>query len=81
MGVNRVGGTVIAGHKVAWITWRQIYYDVMGRMIAAGRFVGKDQNVMANVAVLHPDIIDLVRPQPYFDGTGNEWFYLQYHLS
>ncbi|GAU99565.1 hypothetical protein RvY_10550 [Ramazzottius varieornatus] len=59
-GVNRVGGTVIAGHKLSWITWRQIYYDVMGRMIAAGRFVGKDQNVMASVAVLHPDIIDLI---------------------
>jgi hypothetical protein len=77
----RVGGTVIVGHKIAWRKWDGVYYDILDRMARAGRFVGKDQNIMASLAVMHPEMIELIKPQPYFGATGNPWFYLHYYFS
>ncbi|OWA52655.1 hypothetical protein BV898_17102 [Hypsibius exemplaris] len=67
----RLGGTVIVGHRDAWRRWDAMYYEVLERMAQSGRFVGKDQNVMASVAVMQPDMVGLIQPEPFFGGTGN----------
>jgi len=73
--VNRVGGTIQVGHRAAWERWIPAFYATLDRFVAAGRFAGKDQNVMAALCVLEPDAVRLVRPSGRPE-DGDPWFYL-----
>lgn len=46
-------------------------YDLLVELyFAKGLFAGKDQNVMATLAIMHPEVVTLV-------GTSNsDWFYM-----
>lgn len=70
--VSRVGGTIQVGHREAWERWIPAYYAMLDRFVAAGRFAGKDQNVMAALCVLRPDLVTFVRPTT----EGDPWFSL-----
>ena len=74
-GVNRIGGTVMVGHRRAWERWIPAYYATMRRMVAAGVYVGTDQHVMATVAATRPDLVALVAPT-YLREHGDPWFFL-----
>jgi hypothetical protein len=73
-GKNRIGGTIFLGHKDIFIEWINVYYRFLEQYIAQDYFAGKDQNIMATVYAVHPELFELVRPVV---GEGNPWFYLQ----
>jgi glycosyltransferase involved in cell wall biosynthesis len=78
---SRVGGGIFGGHQDAWKEWREKYYDMMIRFAQEKRFTGKDQNIMASIYVMNPDFVHLVQHHPYFNGTGDKWFFMEYYLS
>ncbi|OQV22670.1 hypothetical protein BV898_03495 [Hypsibius exemplaris] len=77
----RLAGGFMVGHRRAWQKWNGIFYETLMRMSEANRFVGDDQIVMVNVAVLHPELTKFITPKPYFNDTGDGWFYFQYLFS
>ena len=87
--VNRLAGTVLGGHKDAVLKYAEKYYKTMDVMRQRGRFIGKDQNIMATVAVLYPELVHLVPPEEYWvrtdrDGVwaiGNAWFYSLFYFT
>lgn len=73
---QRVGGGIMLGHVNAWTEWTRHYYQTLEAFIAADYFAGKDQNIMATVAIKYPSSVHLVtynRPAQY-------WFYLEPHF-
>jgi len=62
------------GHKDIFETWIEIFYRYMNLYMMNDYFTGKDQNIIASIYVLHPELFRLVRP---VEGMGNPWFYLQ----
>lgn len=72
--VNRIGGTMFIGHKDIFQKYIEMYYSYMNTYMNNDYFTGKDQNIMATMYILHPDLFRLVKP---IDGEGNPWFYLQ----
>lgn len=75
--VTRIGATIFIGHRTAFQHWIQLYYKTMDRYITNDYFAGKDQNIIATMYVLYPELFKLVTPVP---GEGNPWFYLQRHF-
>lgn len=76
----RVGGTIMIGHRRAWDRWIPLYYAVLQRYLNAKFFAGKDQNVMASLVMLRPDLVTLVAPSRAPE-HGDPWFYLQPYFS
>ena len=75
---NYIGGTIFAGSSNAILKWHDAYYEMLERLYAMGRFVGKDQTIMSSVYIEQPEICFCVKyPQGYYD----RWFYLQDFLS
>jgi hypothetical protein len=71
---SRIGGTIFIGHKDVWAKWVRAYYGMIDAFMASNLFTGKDQSVMAAVALTYPDLVELVKP---VRGEGDPWFYLQ----
>ncbi|KNC50487.1 uncharacterized protein AMSG_00650 [Thecamonas trahens ATCC 50062] len=69
-----VGGGFIGGTAAAIARWRKAYYELMGRFLGEGRFVGKDQVTMAAVACWQPDVVEVV------PACGGDWFYMASYL-
>ena len=67
--VNRIGGGTIGCDKESLEQWHKAYYNALRSNIDIGRFIGKDQNLMATIC-LQTDLCLLV------EGDG-EWFRLQ----
>ena len=76
----RLGGGIFGGHATAMARYDEIYYQTMDKLREDGRFIGKDQNIMSSVAVMYPDLVKLIRPEPYLNGA-DPWFYAQYYFS
>lgn len=79
--VNRVGGGIMAGHRNAWNVWNRLYHETLELMLRNKQFIGKDQTIMNNAVAKYPHSFSLVSPQPYFEGKGDPWFYLQYYFT
>lgn len=77
--VNRIGGTIMVGTRAAWNRWIPAYYRILDDFVAAFRFAGKDQSLMAALVVLRPDLAALVSPSQRPE-DGDPWFYLQPHF-
>lgn len=69
-----VGGGFFGGHKKFIEPWREAFYAMLTRFFDAGLFAGKDQSLMAHVAIQSPSLVHLVEPQP--KGDEDLWFYL-----
>lgn len=81
---NRVGGGVLLGSKHAWSRWIPAYYNMVEAFMAADYFAGKDQSIMNTLAITNPDLIHLVRPEPYMLGgrhCGDRWFYMLWRFK
>ncbi|MHB1953542.1 MAG: WlaTC/HtrL family glycosyltransferase [Sulfobacillus sp.] len=81
-GMVRIGGGMFAGHRKTIVKYGRKYLDMFARYQSAGRFAGKDQDLIASIVCEEPDLFNLVRPDlvpghPDFD----HWFYLAEHLS
>ena len=77
----RVGGGIFGGHINAWNVWTGEFYGMLRKFIENGRFAGKDQNIMASVYAMNRNLVELVQHKPYFNGTGDKWFYMEHFLS
>jgi hypothetical protein len=67
-----VGGTIFLGHKDTWNIWIPTFYNMMDTLIKNDTFAGKDQDIMAIISLLYPELVHLITPP-----TSNGWFYLQ----
>ncbi|OWA51048.1 hypothetical protein BV898_15550 [Hypsibius exemplaris] len=76
----RLGAGIFGGHLDAVREYHARFFETLEKMRLHGIFVGKEQNVMSSVAVMYPQLIKLVDPQPYLNG-GDAWFYSQYYFS
>ena len=72
----RLGGGTIACDKAALDQWHKAYYNTFDRYLKDGRFIGKDQNIMATtclesgICLLVPsDIFTWFRLQDWFIGN------------
>lgn len=72
--VTRIGATIFLGHHTIFKKWIQVFYNYMNRYMINDYFTGKDQNIIASIYVLHPELFKLIRP---VQGEGDPWFYLQ----
>jgi len=77
---NTVGGGILAGNRIAWITWSKAYDVMLMKYYLAGRFIGKDQNIMASVILKEPNIAVLIDP-PKSMNIIQRWFYLLFFLG
>ena len=69
---HRIGGTIFIGHISAWKKWIPTFYTMIETFMINNTFTGKDQDIMAMITLLYPDIVNLIKPP-----TNNDWFYLQ----
>jgi len=68
--VNRIGGGTIGADRPSLEAWHTSYYSMMESLLRDGRFVGKDQSVMAATCLSNPGLCLLVK-------SNGDWFYLQ----
>ncbi len=74
---NYIGGTIFAGSSSTILKWHDAYYEMLERLYAMGRFVGKDQTIMSSVYIEQPEMCLRVK---YPHGYHDRWFYLQDYL-
>jgi hypothetical protein len=70
---NRLVGNCFGSGVEVWKKWDRYYDDMITLFRKEDKFIGKDQNIMACVYLLHSDLFSL---PVVFD-----WFYLGKHLS
>ena len=70
--VDRIGGGTIGGGPQSLANWHAAYYAMVKEYNATGRFLGKDQSVMASTC-LKSNLCLLVQSVKHFD----HWFQLQ----
>lgn len=78
--VNRIGGGIQAGSIKAWEKWYDIYDKQLQMYNKYGKFIGKDQSIMAEIVLNYPDLVEIVhanKNQPDVD----KWFTLLFYLS
>lgn len=70
----RLSGAIMIGCKQAWKHMHKRYYAMLQAYMDHDMFAGVDQNILASIAVVHPELIRLVSPEV---GRGDPWFFLQ----
>ena len=74
------GGGILASDKEGWLRWSKTYDAMLARYHLAGRFIGKDQNIMASMILEEPNLAAIVQRPPSL-GPIVGWFYLLLFLS
>ena len=73
----RIGGGAIGGDKQSIEIWHKAFYKTIRSYLDEGKFIGKDQNMMATTC-LESDMCLLVHGHGDEDnGTPNPWFMMQ----
>ena len=75
-----IGGGVLAADIEGWKSWSKAYDAMLMRYYLAGRFIGKDQNIIASMILENPDLGFVVDPPPTMN-TIDRWFYLLFFLA
>jgi len=75
---NRIGGGIQAAHIDVWKTWSKLYDQKLEERQLAGMFVGKDQTIMASLALQYPNLVKLVSTNKKIK---DYWFTLLFTLS
>lgn len=70
----RMGGTIFLGHKNVFEEYIKKFYQCMDNYINNNYFAGKDQNIIATLYILFPELFKLINP---VKNEGDPWFYLQ----
>jgi hypothetical protein len=68
-----IGGTMFIGHKDILLIWHSVYYNTLDNFIIHDRFAGKDQNIMANITITHPELVKII-----FANYGDPWFFFHW---
>ena len=74
------GGGILASDITGWNRWSKAYDAMLVRYYLAGRFIGKDQNIFASMALAEPELVVCVK-RPSMLGPISGWFYLLFFLS
>ena len=74
------GGGILASDINGWNRWSKAYDAMLARYLLAGRFIGKDQNIMASMILEQPDLALVVR-RPQNMASTQRWFYLLFFLA
>jgi glycosyltransferase involved in cell wall biosynthesis len=74
------GGGILASGIEGWKRWSKAYDAMLIRYHLAGRFIGKDQNIMASLMVEDPSL-GVIVPRPPILGPTQGWFYLLLFFS
>jgi len=74
------GGGILASGAEGWKRWSKAYDAMLVRYHLAGRFIGKDQNIIASMLLQEPDLAAVVR-RPHALGPIKGWFYLLFFLA
>jgi hypothetical protein len=74
------GGGILASDINGWNRWSKAYDAMLARYLLAGRFIGKDQNIMASMILEQPDLALVVR-RPQHMAPTQRWFYLLFFLA
>ena len=69
-----IGGGFIAGTAQAVHAWADAFYAMTQDFVDSGRFIGKDQIMMAAVACSRADLVRVVPT------CGGDWFYIANYL-
>ena len=77
---NRIGGGILASDRAGWSAWSKAYDTIFMDMYLSGRFVGKDQTIMAGIALDHPELVLLVEPYKTLNPV-KQWFSLLFYLT
>ena len=78
--VNTVGAGILAGDASTWISWSKAYDEMLVKYVQAGRFIGKDQNIIASMILDRPDLAIMIDPPGVLDSI-QIWFYLLFVLA
>jgi len=79
-GSSTFGGGILASGAEGWKRWSKAYDAMLIRYHLAGRFIGKDQNIIASMIVENPNLVAVVK-RPSALGPIECWFYLLLFLS
>jgi hypothetical protein len=77
-GKHRICANVIAGNRGAWVKYNKIYDEMIEKYKVAKYFLGKEQILMATIALENKNLISLL------DARGivpNDWIYLFIYLG
>lgn len=74
------GGGILASDINGWERWSKAYDAMLLRYHLAGRFIGKDQNIMASTIIGNPGLALIVR-HPLSMPSTQRWFYLLFFLA
>ena len=75
--VNRIGGGIQAGSASTWKTWSQVYDQQLENYVQKGKFVGKDQSILTEIVLNHPELCQTITPA----NISDQWFTLLFTLS
>jgi hypothetical protein len=75
---DRIGGGIIAGPAKYILLWADLYDKVFNKYVSAGRFVGKDQSIMATIFLENTHMVSLVQVNRIME---EKWFYLLFYLG
>jgi len=75
---NRIGGGIIAGPATNLLEWAKLYDSVFDKYVSVGRFVGKDQSIMATVLLENKHKFTLIETKAIIPDA---WFYLLFYLG
>ena len=78
--IATVGGGILASDRVGWNRWSKAYDAMLLRYLMVGRFIGKDQNIMASMILEDPSLAICVEA-PSRLGSTLLWFYLLFFLA
>ena len=67
-----VGGTMFIGYKDILLKYHDIYYEMLETFFKFNRFAGKDQNIIANISIVYPEIIKLIHHSVI--SNSDPWF-------
>jgi len=77
--INCVGGGILCASKEIWTLYSKKYDTMLKEYIDAGKFVGKDQSIIASMIKKEPDFFHIVPRMPIDDISC--WFSLLFLLS
>ena len=66
---SHISGGVIAGYRDIFHKYHEKYYNMLDEFFKKNIFAGKIQNIMYNMTLQHPDIIQII------DHTSDNWMY------
>jgi hypothetical protein len=75
-----VAGVILASDAAGWARWSKAYDRIFMKYVLAGRFYGKDQNIMASMILEDRSLAVRIEAPPFLNEI-DKWFYLLLFLG